>query len=74
MIVDLAGWLATAVFLSSYFFKQPGALRRVQMLGAAVWIAYGLLMAAPPIIAANALLIVVAAWTARRRPVQVPHP
>jgi hypothetical protein len=73
MIVDLAGWLATAVFLTSYFFKQPVVLRRVQMLGAAVWIAYGLLMSAPPIIAANSLLILVAAWTARR-PAPVPHP
>ena len=73
MLVNLAGWLATAIFLSSYFFKQPGSLRRVQMIGAAVWIAYGLLMAAPPIIAANTMLIVVAAWTARRRPVHLPH-
>jgi sensor domain CHASE-containing protein len=36
------------------------------MLGATMWIVYGVLLAAPPVIAANALLIGVAAWTVYR--------
>jgi hypothetical protein len=65
-IVDTIGWVATAVFSSSYFFQRPDMLRGVQMLGATMWIVYGVLLAAPPVIAANALLIGVAAWTVYR--------
>jgi hypothetical protein len=65
-IVDTIGWVATAVFASSYFFQRPDMLRGVQMLGATMWIVYGVLLAAPPVIAANALLIGVAAWTVYR--------
>ena len=37
MDFDLVGWLATAVFLVSYFTKTPTALRRVQGLAAGLW-------------------------------------
>ncbi len=64
---DLVGWLATAVFLSSYLVK-PAYLLRVQIAGALVWVAYGVLLSAAPIIAANLLLVAVATWRARRLP------
>ena len=35
--------LATAVFVGSYFCKRPEVLPRVQMVGALMWVAYGLL-------------------------------
>lgn len=65
-MIDAVGWVATAVFVSSYFFRRPETLRRVQIMGALVWIAYGVLLGAPPVIAANVLLIVAAAWTVHR--------
>ena len=65
-MTDLVGWVATVVFVGSYFFTKPEALRRVQMLGATIWVGYGLLLNAPPIIAANVLVLGAAAWTARR--------
>ncbi len=65
-MVDLVGWLATAVFISSYFCKRPETMRRVQMLGAMVWIVYGVLIPAPPVIAANILVVGAVAWTSRR--------
>ena len=65
-MIDLLGWAATAVFVGSYFFRRPDALRRIQMVGALMWVAYGLLMRAPPVVAANLLVIGAAAWTARR--------
>jgi hypothetical protein len=65
-MIDVIGWVATAVFVSSYFFKRPETLRRVQILGASVWIVYGVLLAAAPVVAANVLLIVAAAWTVHR--------
>ena len=62
------GWAATATFVASYFFVRPAALRTVQMLAALMWVAYGWLIGASPVIAANALLIVAAAWTAAHGP------
>ena len=37
-----------------------------QMLGALLWISYGLLIDAIPVIAANSLVFLAAAWTAWR--------
>jgi hypothetical protein len=54
------GWVATAVFASSYLFKEPGALRRVQALGAILWIAYGILIHALPVVVANSIVAVIA--------------
>jgi hypothetical protein len=65
-MIDLLGWAATAVFVGSYFFRRPTALRRIQIIGALMWVAYGLLMRAPPVVAANLLVVGAAAWTARR--------
>jgi hypothetical protein len=64
--VDALGWAATAVFVASYFFAKPHVLRRAQMVGAVMWVVYGLLMRAAPVVAANVLVLAAAAWTARR--------
>jgi hypothetical protein len=62
-MAQVLGWIATAVFVGSYFFKQPAALRAVQMTGAVLWIVYGVMIGAIPVIAANALVFAAAAWT-----------
>jgi hypothetical protein len=62
-MTQILGWVATAVFVGSYFFKQPSALRAVQMSGAVLWIVYGVMINAIPVIAANALVFAAAAWT-----------
>jgi hypothetical protein len=64
-VVDALGWAATAVFVGSYF-TRPSLLTRVQMVGALMWVGYGLLKQAPPVVAANLLVFGAAAWTARR--------
>ncbi len=65
-MIDLVGWLATAVFLSSYLVP-PAHLLRVQILGALIWVAYGVLLQASPIVVANLLLVAVAGWSWHRR-------
>jgi hypothetical protein len=61
-------WVAaTCVFVGSYFFKRPALLRAVQMLGALMWVAYGLLIGASPVIVANVLVFSAAAWTIFRK-------
>ena len=64
--VELLGWTATAVFVGSYFFGRPAWLRAVQMLGALLWILYGVLIGASPVVVANVLVFSAAAWTAFR--------
>jgi hypothetical protein len=65
--IDLLGWAATAVFVGSYFFASPTLLRGAQMMGAVLWMSYGMLIGAAPVIVANALVFSAAAWTTFRR-------
>jgi len=65
-MTEYLGWLATAVFVGSYFCKRGRALLHVQMAGALLWVVYGVLMQAPPVVAANLLVMSAAAWTATR--------
>jgi hypothetical protein len=52
---DWIGWLATVTFTSSYFFKHPQALRRVQAVAALLWLTYGVLIHSTPVVVANIL-------------------
>ena len=51
------------MFVGSYFFGKPSLLRKVQMVGAVLWITYGALIGAMPVIVANLLVFGAAAWT-----------
>jgi hypothetical protein len=64
--IELLGWVASAVFVASYFFRRPALLRAAQMAGAALWITYGCLIGASPVIVANVLVFTAAAWTILR--------
>ena len=66
MVVEYLGWAATAVFVGSYFCKRVEVLRGVQMVGASMWVVYGLLIGASPVVVANLLVMGAAAWTAAR--------
>ncbi len=67
-MLDWIGWVATAIFASSYFCKQPGTLRRVQAMAALLWIGYGLLIHAWPVIVANLVVAGVALYSSFRSP------
>jgi hypothetical protein len=60
MNLEWLGYTATAVFASSYFFKSPRALRQLQALAALLWIGYGVMIRATPVIVANAVVMVIA--------------
>jgi hypothetical protein len=64
------GWVATAVFAGSYLCKDPAALRRVQAAAAVLWVIYGGLIGALPVVVANLIVAGVALWSslARLRP------
>ena len=61
-MVEYLGWLATAVFVASYLCKRAETLKRVQMVGALMWVVYGLLISATPVVAANLLVFGAAGW------------
>jgi hypothetical protein len=63
MMFEWVGWTATAVFTASYFCKSANSLRRVQICGALLWVAYGLASHARPVVAANVLVLTAAAFT-----------
>jgi len=66
-MLQLVGWIATAVFISSYFFTES-RLRWAQGMGASLWVVYGLTIGSWPVVTANVLVLVAALWTTHRRP------
>jgi hypothetical protein len=60
---DWIGWLATAVFMTSYLSKSPAMLRRIQALASCLWLSYGLVIHSVPMVVANALVAVVAVYS-----------
>jgi hypothetical protein len=57
------GWVATACFGLSYFFKKPATLRLIQAGAAILWISYGLLIHAAPVVAANVIVALAALYS-----------
>ena len=67
LLLEGIGWTATAVFAGSYFCKQPKTLRRLQALSALLWISYGLIIQAMPVVAANVTVAFLAIYTSSRQ-------
>lgn len=63
MTLDWIGWLATVIFLASYSCKDQGRLRRVQAVAALVWVIYGVILHAVPLVVANLLVAFVAVYS-----------
>jgi len=66
-VVEWIGWIATAVFAVSYFCRRPAALRRVPALAALLWIGYGIIIKAPPVIVANLVVAAMAVISSFQR-------
>lgn len=65
---DWIGWIATALFASSYFCKEQTTLRRVQGVAAVAWAVYGAMIHALPVIVANVIVASLAVWSSFGRP------
>ena len=66
-MIDWIGWVATAVFASSYLCSNPHRLRLVQALAAVLWISYGVMVKAPPVIVANLIVALLALASSFKR-------
>lgn len=64
--VDWIGWVATCLFATSYLCRTPQALRWVQASAALLWVAYGLLLHAQPVVVANLVVAGFAVWSSLR--------
>jgi hypothetical protein len=65
-MMETIGWVATAVFSTSYLFRHPAALRRVQAAAAMLWVIYGLAIGALPVVVANLIVAAAAVWSSFR--------
>lgn len=67
--IEWIGWAATALFASSYLWDHPKALRWVQAFAALLWIVYGAIIHATPVVVANVIVAAVAVYSSlvRRR-------
>jgi hypothetical protein len=66
MMLDAIGWTATAIFSCSYFFRRPKALRWIQAGAALIWVAYGVMIHAMPVVAANVIVALAAVGSSVR--------
>lgn len=62
-LLSCIGWIATAVFSTSYFFKGASTLRWIQAGAALLWVAYGLLIHAMPVVVANVIVASAAVYS-----------
>ncbi|MGD0938277.1 MAG: hypothetical protein ABR905_01110 [Terracidiphilus sp.] len=60
MKLEWIGWVATAAFACSYLCKQPSSLRWVQAGAATLWVIYGSIIHAFPVIVANVVVAAMA--------------
>jgi hypothetical protein len=61
--VDWLGWVATALFVASYRFRDQQTLRWIQASAAVLWIGYGLARHAMPVVIANLLVAGMAVYS-----------
>jgi hypothetical protein len=66
-MLETLGWVATAVFSASYFFRRQTALRLIQAAAACLWITYGIAIGAKPVVVANLIVAGAAVWTSFAR-------
>ena len=60
------GWIATAIFATSYFVPRLSTLSKIQAAAACLWIVYGLKIGAMPVIAANLIVAGAALYSSFR--------
>lgn len=63
LFAESVGWIATAVVGASFFFDSPTTLRKVQIVGALLWLSYGVVIGSMPVIVANMLVFTMATWS-----------
>ena len=66
-MVDLLGWVATIIFVASYFAKNSVRLRMIQAFAALLWISYGVVIGSLPVVISNLLVASLAVYSSFTR-------
>lgn len=66
-MVDLLGWVATIIFVASYFTKNSVRLRMIQAFAALLWISYGFVIGSMPVVISNLLVAALAVYSSFTR-------
>ncbi|HUZ04782.1 MAG TPA: hypothetical protein VMU62_05450 [Acidobacteriaceae bacterium] len=67
MTIAWFGWLATAVFATSYFVPRTSTLMKIQAAASCLWIIYGVKLGAIPIVVANLIVAGAALFSSFRK-------
>ena len=65
-MTEALGWIATALFCLSYLVP-PRSLLLIQIVAATLWVGYGLLTAAAPVVVANCIVVMAAGFSLWRQ-------
>ncbi len=55
-LAAILGWFGTGLQAVSFLFRNPKVLRMLQAFAALVWLSYGALIEAPPVMVANVIV------------------
>jgi uncharacterized protein with PQ loop repeat len=58
LITNVIGYMAPATLVVSFFFKNIRILRSINTVGCILFVAYGLLISAYPVVVANLIIAV----------------
>ncbi len=53
ILIELIGWIAMAITISSFFFQRMRTLRIINFIGCLIWMVYGTLLVSAPIVLTN---------------------
>jgi hypothetical protein len=67
-MLDAIGWVATAVFSCSYCCRRARDLKWIQAGAAVIWVAYGSIIHAMPVVAANLIVALAAVGSSIYKP------
>ncbi len=73
MTIAWFGWLATAVFATSYFVPRTSTLMKIQAAASCLWIIYGVKLGAIPIVVANLIVAGAALFSSFRKQEHAPE-
>lgn len=53
ILIELIGWIAMGITISSFFFQKMRTLRTINLIGCLLWMVYGTLLVSVPIVLTN---------------------
>ena len=62
-LAALLGWFGTGLQAISFLFRDAKVLRSLQAFAAVVWLSYGALIEAPPVMVANLIVVSLALYS-----------